>query len=1192
MADNDKIQAPGVPAANNPWNGLRTYVEGEVIYGRSEEIHVLSLLILQNSQTVVYGRSGIGKSSVLNAGIFPLVRRRGVFPVYVRFEHNVEASYLDQIRSAINREVAKSAGAIKARRLVEPSASESLWEFFHAVEYTDAEGNIVKPLVVLDQFEEIFTLENDKQKRARFFHELAGLINNVMPEDLYASGTKGTGGADGTSDIGGGMLDLGFDTLQDLSYGYKQESDFHIVFTLREDFLSYLERNTTDIPALKNTRYSLRPINEEQAAEIIMQPRPGLVDIDVARLIIEKVTREKDFELNGVPQIQVDSAILSLYLSRLYEKMVAEGAETITAQLVETHSDNIIEDFYSDAIRGLDPHTVEWLEDTLINEDGRRDNRDRSTVLRESGLSEEGLDRLVYDVKLLRQFSYGGDLRVEYIHDVLCPVITERRKKREEDRRIRLIEAKAREEKRKSRRRLLSVVSIFLLIALAAGAYWWWYSYQYVQEVSSYYASFRLEGGWPVGVGEKLSADQRRQMPLYYRLSHRGHASSVNTEVEVCSSNSMLPQSARLDWPELSDDDSDARGQAFNDILARVKTIRFEAGEDGKISRMELADDAGKQLLVMSYFHTGPQEAWIEYLAPNGQAFTFRNNDIDRTKVIWDEQGRVSSQSYFNSQGDILPLDKYSVTGFLWTYPEEGTTVKYYLNIYGLPNLEKPFNMVSVSQRGDTTETFYARAMALDGNGTVAAPGPLGFTRVVRHGRNEDLYVAGRPGRAAVSTEQTDARGNVLSQRIEGDTGLDFPPYITWKYKGDTGLETEKRYLTLDGRPYGSASDIYLWEKTYADDGTLTGEKRTATDGRMMYAYSLQNEEKGGVGITRREWIDNIKGRYLVQLDSVESRDAHHTRSAVAYYGRDGKPVNFPVEFGMDTVRSHRVVTTTEGPQTLSLYYAVTDEGRIAPVPTSIDPVSLRATAFSRRILKEGDAVKEMEIADADGNIVKRMTYFLRDGQTIARAVSSVVDGSPVRCPNWEEEGFGYYVLYYTKNFNDQYSAFQAYDEWRNPSGLLWDPDSRTYMAVSYRDFKNDVIESGDSKFNIPVHVRFPVAEESDGITDVAVPFLHILSKESVLHSDDSNRLLDGDRLMAVGNWRFGMPESLLASEWARLDNDDARMNIEVLRVEGAGLKPVAVSVEGRKGEARRSEYHVFNLSRQELDTFDRYAKK
>lgn len=456
---------------NNPWKGLRTYLEGEKLYGRSEEINILSLLILQSHQTVMYGKSGIGKSSILNAGIFPIIRKKGVFPIYVRFEHNVDVSYLQQIKDSINREIKKSDGKITIIKLADKSGEETLWEFFHRIEYRDEEGLMLKPLIVFDQFEEIFTLEKDKDKVNKFFRELADLINNVMPEGLseipIISNSENI-----TTDSTEGMLNLGLDAFSQISYSYKTDSDYHLVFTLREDFLSYLERNTVDIPALKNNRYCLQPINEEQAAEIIMQPQPGLVDLDVAKQIIEKVTGETNIELDGKPKIQVDSAILSLYLSRLYDKMVAVGDSKITSDLVEEYSANIIEDFYNDAINGLSEESIKNLEETLINDNGRRDNRDRSTILNKCALTNDQLHHLIHDVKLLREFVYGGDIRIEYIHDVLCDVVIKHRNEREEAKKLEALREKAKKDKRKLIiRATLIASSVILLVILGSGIY-------------------------------------------------------------------------------------------------------------------------------------------------------------------------------------------------------------------------------------------------------------------------------------------------------------------------------------------------------------------------------------------------------------------------------------------------------------------------------------------------------------------------------------------------------------------------------------------------------------------------------------------------------------------------------------------------------------------------------------------------
>lgn len=448
----------------NPWKGLNFYVEGEIIYGRDQEIRNLSYYIFNNTQTVIYGRSGIGKSSLLNAGIFPLARENGMVPVTIRLKHSGKEGYIEQIRNGI---ILSGISIIETKQAVD-AANESLWEFFHRHTFLlSSSGEVVTPLIVFDQFEEIFTLQSDESVRKAFFNDLADLLNNVKPLSIIELEKNESSDAKTSKSIDKGTfkglsISLNFkggvNGEKDGDGGYVENPHYHIVFAIREDFLSYLEIYSYSIPVMRNNRFALMPINEEQAAEIITKPIPGIVDIDVAKRIIEKVTGNKNFQLDGIPEIEVDVAILSLYLSRLYDKMIKEGKSVIDAELVETHSKDIIEDFYSDAIKWLPEKSINWLEDVLVNEDGRRDNRSRKTVLKECRLSESQLDHLINDSKLLRQFSYGGELRIEFIHDVMLSVIIQHRNNRV------LLH---RQQKTKRRNRvLLLIATVFLVTSL------------------------------------------------------------------------------------------------------------------------------------------------------------------------------------------------------------------------------------------------------------------------------------------------------------------------------------------------------------------------------------------------------------------------------------------------------------------------------------------------------------------------------------------------------------------------------------------------------------------------------------------------------------------------------------------------------------------------------------------------------
>src|SRR5215813_11838988 len=72
----------------NPWPGLAAYDEAasNFFHGRDEEARELLRLIQLAPLTVVYGKSGLGKTSLLQAGLFPLLRTEHFLPVYVRLD--------------------------------------------------------------------------------------------------------------------------------------------------------------------------------------------------------------------------------------------------------------------------------------------------------------------------------------------------------------------------------------------------------------------------------------------------------------------------------------------------------------------------------------------------------------------------------------------------------------------------------------------------------------------------------------------------------------------------------------------------------------------------------------------------------------------------------------------------------------------------------------------------------------------------------------------------------------------------------------------------------------------------------------------------------------------------------------------------------------------------------------------------
>ena len=77
----------------NPWYSFRPYQESDVekFKGRGSDIAEVMKYILGNDFVVCYAKSGIGKSSLINAGLMPRLRKK--LPLrYIRILQNASLS--------------------------------------------------------------------------------------------------------------------------------------------------------------------------------------------------------------------------------------------------------------------------------------------------------------------------------------------------------------------------------------------------------------------------------------------------------------------------------------------------------------------------------------------------------------------------------------------------------------------------------------------------------------------------------------------------------------------------------------------------------------------------------------------------------------------------------------------------------------------------------------------------------------------------------------------------------------------------------------------------------------------------------------------------------------------------------------------------------------------------------------------
>src|ERR1019366_7930532 len=131
----------------NPWLGLVSFTEETRSYfhGREEEAAELSRRVQRKLLTVLFGQSGLGKTSILQAGLVPRLRPEGFCPVYVRLDYDPNSP---SAANPIKRAVFAATGAVGTwTRSGSAVSGETLCEFLHHRDdvLKDASGRTLIP---------------------------------------------------------------------------------------------------------------------------------------------------------------------------------------------------------------------------------------------------------------------------------------------------------------------------------------------------------------------------------------------------------------------------------------------------------------------------------------------------------------------------------------------------------------------------------------------------------------------------------------------------------------------------------------------------------------------------------------------------------------------------------------------------------------------------------------------------------------------------------------------------------------------------------------------------------------------------------------------------------------------------------------------------------------------------------------
>ena len=400
--------------AQHPWLGLASFTEETraYFYGREDEVAELDRRVQRKTLTVLFGQSGLGKTSILRAGIVPRLRPMGYCPVYVRIDYSRDSPPpSDQIKAAIFRATQQSGQWTQPGVAV---AGESLWEFLHHRDdiLRDASGKTVIPLLIFDQFEEIFTLAQSddfgRKRAAQFIEDLGDLVENRAPKSLEARIEQDDSATER------------FDFTR---------SDYRILIALREDYLAHLEAFKGEMPSITQNRMRLARMTGEQALAAVVKPGGKLVSAEVAEAIVRFIAGGSELR-----NAEVEPSLLSLICRELNNARIAQGRAEISADLLAGSHGTILAEFYERALADQPLAVRHFIEDELLTESGFRESIAEESVRKAfaaAGARPNALAALV-DRRLLRIEERLDVRRVELTHDVLCSVVRASRDLRHE----------------------------------------------------------------------------------------------------------------------------------------------------------------------------------------------------------------------------------------------------------------------------------------------------------------------------------------------------------------------------------------------------------------------------------------------------------------------------------------------------------------------------------------------------------------------------------------------------------------------------------------------------------------------------------------------------------------------------------------------------------------------------------------
>lgn len=476
MVDNKSYRYPGVQPFRKE--------DSDIFFGRDDDKDRLHKLIMLEKLVVLFGKSGYGKSSIINAGIIPMLANKNItdrfnyLPVEVRI-----GKVSGQSKSPVEKVILK---------INEQLADLEEWSFLDNYEnvpslwyhFKKKQSNHNKRLLLIfDQFEEFFTYSNAEQELFRW--ELAQLLYTDIPQVIREN----------------------LDDVNEKQYTLlSTRLDIKTVFSIRSDRLSLLHSMKDALPNILQSRFELKGLRLNQAKEAIILPallkddkfitHPFSYDDASINIILKELSTVHGDGSESIEAFHLQ-IICQACESKIEEKLKAGIKDTEINREDLPEFRNLYERYYKRQIDKLPGHLKSTaqivLEEGLIFEDTttgecRRLSVDGNILRRQFasiGVEENLLNQLENTFLVRREPNTVGGFSYEVAHDTIVEPIIKIKRERKRLEQTEEIKREALKEATIKRRKKGFIIITTLTILLLVGWNWKAIYFRYVTLVNN-----------------------------------------------------------------------------------------------------------------------------------------------------------------------------------------------------------------------------------------------------------------------------------------------------------------------------------------------------------------------------------------------------------------------------------------------------------------------------------------------------------------------------------------------------------------------------------------------------------------------------------------------------------------------------------------------------------------------------------